>query len=73
MKIDGRCHCGFITFEAEIDLEKVWLCHCTERVSSRSADLVPAPIWSELPQSEGRSNGCRLTVLLRSSAEHQGL
>jgi len=30
MKIDGRCHCGFITFEAEIDPEKVWLCHCTD-------------------------------------------
>lgn len=26
MKIDGRCHCGFITFEAEIEPEKVWLC-----------------------------------------------
>ena len=30
MKIAGRCHCGFITFEAEIDPEKVWLCHCTD-------------------------------------------
>jgi hypothetical protein len=30
MKIDGRCHCGFITYEAEIDLEKVMLCHCTD-------------------------------------------
>jgi hypothetical protein len=30
MKIDGRCHCGFITYEAEIDPEKVMLCHCTD-------------------------------------------
>ena len=30
MKIDGRCHCGFITYEAEIDPEKVLLCHCTD-------------------------------------------
>ena len=30
MKIDGRCHCGFITYEAEIDPEEVWLCHCTD-------------------------------------------
>jgi hypothetical protein len=30
MKIDGRCHCGFITYEAEIDPEKVGLCHCTD-------------------------------------------
>jgi hypothetical protein len=30
MKIDGRCHCGFITFEAEVDPEKVVVCHCTD-------------------------------------------
>ena len=30
MKIDGRCHCGFITYEAEVDLEKVMICHCTD-------------------------------------------
>jgi hypothetical protein len=30
MKVDGRCHCGFITFEAEIVPERVWLCHCTD-------------------------------------------
>ena len=28
MKIDGRCHCGCITYEAEIDPEKVLICHC---------------------------------------------
>jgi hypothetical protein len=30
MKIDGRCHCGFIAYEAEIDPEKVAICHCTD-------------------------------------------
>ena len=30
MKVDGGCHCGFITFEAEVDPEHVWLCHCTD-------------------------------------------
>jgi hypothetical protein len=30
MKIDGRCHCGFITYEAEIDPETVMICHCTD-------------------------------------------
>ena len=30
MHVDGRCHCGFITFEAEIDPEKVAICHCTD-------------------------------------------
>src|SRR5262245_8432549 len=30
MKIDGGCHCGKITFTAEVDPEKVYLCHCTD-------------------------------------------
>jgi hypothetical protein len=30
MRIDGRCHCGYITYEAEIDPEKVMICHCTD-------------------------------------------
>jgi len=30
MKIDGGCHCGNITFVAEIDPEKVVICHCTD-------------------------------------------
>jgi hypothetical protein len=30
MKIDGRCHCGFITYEAEIDPERVLICHCID-------------------------------------------
>jgi|SRR5579883_2849071 hypothetical protein len=30
MKIDGACHCGFISIEAEADPEKVTICHCTD-------------------------------------------
>jgi hypothetical protein len=30
MKIDGRCHCGNISYEAEIDLNNVTICHCTD-------------------------------------------
>jgi hypothetical protein len=30
MKVDGRCHCGHITYEAEIDPEQVRICHCTD-------------------------------------------
>ena len=44
MKIDGRCHCGFITFEAEIEPERVWLCHCTDcQTLSGSAFRAVAP------------------------------
>jgi hypothetical protein len=30
MRIDGRCHCGLVSFEAEIDPEAVGVCHCTD-------------------------------------------
>jgi hypothetical protein len=30
MKIDGRCHCGNITFEAEVDPATVAICHCAD-------------------------------------------
>ena len=30
MKIDGGCHCGSITYRAEIDPDEVALCHCTD-------------------------------------------
>jgi hypothetical protein len=30
MKIDGGCHCGNITYAAEIDPESVGICHCTD-------------------------------------------
>ena len=30
MRIDGRCHCGYITYEADIDPAKTLICHCTD-------------------------------------------
>lgn len=30
MKVDGQCHCGAIKFTAEIDPERVVICHCTD-------------------------------------------
>jgi hypothetical protein len=30
MKIVGACHCGNITYSAEIDPENVGICHCTD-------------------------------------------
>lgn len=45
MKIDGGCHCGNITYEAEIDPEQVLICHCTDcQTLSGSAfrTIVPA-------------------------------
>ncbi len=30
MKIDGSCHCGFLTYEAEVDPADVGICHCAD-------------------------------------------
>jgi hypothetical protein len=30
MKVDGHCHCGLITFEAEVDADALTICHCTD-------------------------------------------
>ena len=46
MKVNGRCHCGKISYEAVIDPEKVTICHCTDcQMLSGSAyrASVPAP------------------------------
>lgn len=47
MHIDGSCHCGLISFTAEIDPTRVALCHCTDcQVLSGSAFRmsVPSPV-----------------------------
>jgi len=30
VKITGKCHCGKITYEAEINPDNVIICHCTD-------------------------------------------
>ncbi|HEY6038211.1 MAG TPA: GFA family protein [Kofleriaceae bacterium] len=30
MKIHGRCFCGQVSYEAEVDPDKVQVCHCTD-------------------------------------------
>ncbi len=38
MRIDGACHCGEIRFIAEVDPDKVRICHCNDcQVMSGSA------------------------------------
>lgn len=47
MHIDGSCHCGAVSFSAEIDPGRVVICHCTDCQSLSGAPfrvLVPAPI-----------------------------
>jgi hypothetical protein len=30
MRIDGSCHCGHITYTAEVDPARVAICHCSD-------------------------------------------
>jgi hypothetical protein len=30
MRIDGGCHCGFISYQGEADPTKAGICHCTD-------------------------------------------
>ena len=48
MKVDGQCHCGRIAFEAEIDPEKVEICHCADcQTLSGSAFRIVVPTPEE--------------------------
>ena len=48
MKIEGSCHCGSITYEAEIDPNAVTICHCTDcQTLSGSAFRVVVPAKRE--------------------------
>ena len=37
MKVDGSCHCGSVTYEAEINPDQVVICHCTDCQTFSSA------------------------------------
>jgi hypothetical protein len=59
MHIDGRCHCGALSFAAEVDPKHVLACHCTEcRTLSggplRAAVTVPVDAFSV----RGALKGC---------------
>ncbi len=49
MKIEGRCHCGKITYEAEVDPRAVLICHCLDcQTLTGSAFRVTVPASPEL-------------------------
>lgn len=48
MMVDGRCLCGFLTFEAEVDERSVTICNCTDcQIHSGSAFRVTVPAVGE--------------------------
>lgn len=47
MKIDGGCHCGFLSYEAEADPAKTAICNCTDcQTLSGSAFRTVVPVAS---------------------------
>jgi hypothetical protein len=55
MRIDGGCHCGFITYQGEADPEKVAVCHCTDcQRLSGSAFRTVVPVDSSTFRMTGR-------------------
>ena len=46
MKVQGSCHCGNVTYEADVDPDRVSLCNCTDcqmLTGSAFRVSVPAP------------------------------
>jgi hypothetical protein len=64
MKIDGGCVCGEVTYEAEVDPEKVGLCNCTDcQKFSGSAFRMSVPA----PDSEFRLLTGELKVYVKTA------
>jgi hypothetical protein len=55
MRIDGGCHCGNLSYEAQIDPEKVGVCHCTDcQALTGSAFSLFVPVAKEAFRLRGR-------------------
>ncbi len=48
MKVHGTCHCGQITFEAEVDPDRASICHCTD-----CQILSGSPYRASIPSNPG--------------------
>jgi hypothetical protein len=48
MRIDGRCHCGAVAYEAEVDPANVIICHCPDcQAMSGGPYRVNVPVLTE--------------------------
>ena len=58
MKVDGQCHCGFITIEGEADPERVTVCHCTDcQTGTGSAFRNSVPVAGSTFKMTGQPTG----------------
>ena len=62
MKVDGSCHCGQITFEAEVDPDKVYVCHCTD---CQSISGSPFRWAASIPKEDFRLLGGELKTYVK--------
>ena len=54
MKIQGGCHCGKVSYEAEADPGKAGICHCTDcQTGTGSAFRVSVPIPGHVFKMKG--------------------
>jgi hypothetical protein len=65
MKIDGKCHCGYISIEGEADPEKTTICHCLDcQTGTGSAFRVSVPVAGGRFRMTGQP-----TLYLKTTAE----
>jgi hypothetical protein len=65
MKIEGACHCGYISIEAEADPDKTTICHCTDcQTGTGSAFRVSVPVSGATFTMSGQP-----TAYLKTTAE----
>jgi hypothetical protein len=71
MKIEGSCHCGRISYEAEVDPDNVLICHCTDcQTNSGAPYRANVPVLPEkfvlrgLPKTYVKTGGSGNKVVL---------
>lgn len=72
MKIDGGCHCGNISYQAEIDPDNVAICHCTDcQVLSGTAYRVVVYVSSDCVTFAGGDAKIYVKTAASGNLRHQ--
>lgn len=69
MHVEGHCHCGEIAFSAEVDPERVGICHCADcqRLSGS-----PYRIVAPADADKFTLTGARPTIYIKTTADSGG-
>jgi len=64
MNVDGKCHCGYIRYKANVNPEKVFICHCTDcQTLSGTAFRTVVPV----PESDFELLAGKLKVYIKAA------